>query len=230
MICPACGAEHADDVWCACGHIIGSPKQVRSVTAAERPLLLEPPAGLKVEMEAVEKSAGDGYRSAESPGRARRVLTRRWFDRYALLALFVCVAWNSTLLVWYAFAVGPTDGAASLVMFLCPLLHVAVGLLVTYNAAAALVNRTIIVLEGRTARVRHTPLSFSGTRELALEGLRRVYVTQHAVGRRSSQVFWSVFLECERDGAVPFLPDLNSEAQALCIAAHVAEHAGVDGP
>lgn len=244
ITCPACGARVPSEnvdlgsklAKCGCGEVFDFTSQARGASPIDRRRDLSPPAGLTVEVAGTTVTADEGYRAADVPRGARRVLTRRWFEPQAIFLLFFCIAWDSFLVFWYATAFGlfasggGTGGGGGLLMIVFPIAHVAVGVGLTYYTAALFLNRTTIELDGQSARVRHAPLFWGGAGERSLDGLRGVYVKPEPSGRRGRGTVWSVVLDTDRDAAVSLVARLNSEAQARCIAAHVAEHAGVSGP
>jgi hypothetical protein len=245
--CPACSARiPSKDVdlasklaKCVCGEVFDFTSQAGSETGAvgvDRRRDLAPPAGLTVEVAGAKVTSSEGYRVADVPPGGRRVLTRRWFEPPALFLLFFCIAWDSFLVFWYASAFGSVatgDGlpaGSGLLMSVFPIAHLAVGVGLTYCTAALFLNRTTIELDGRTARVRHGPLFWRGAGDHPLDRLRGVYVKQDENVHRNRPALWSVFLDAEHHAAVLLVARLGSERQARCIAAHVAEHAGVGGP
>lgn len=234
IVCTACGKRvPSRDVdlgsklaKCECGEVFDITAQARGRPDRRE---LVPPPGLTVEVEGVPLSE-ESYRTAGGPG-GRRVLTRRWFAPRAIFLAFFCVAWDSFLVFWYAMAfgllgTGPTE--VSVIMVVFPIAHVAVGVGLTYFTVALLLNRTTIVLDGPRAQVRHAPLPWPGSLERSLDGLDRVHVLPTEGGRRR-RITWSVLLDDARRTGAPLVTSLESEAQARCIAAHVAAHANVAG-
>lgn len=100
-----------------------------------------------------------GYRDAPSSEPPKLVIRFRWFRWIAVFLVFFCIAWDGFLVTWYT--VGLTSGAP-LIALVFPILHVAVGVGMTYYTLALLVNRTRIAIEGGRLRVRHGPLPWRG--------------------------------------------------------------------
>src|SRR5690606_5247899 len=72
------------------------------------------------------------------------VFTRRWFQPVFLFLAFFCLMWDGFLVVWYgiAFATLGTAKGPGLMMFVFPLIHVAVGVGLTYYTICGFFNRT----------------------------------------------------------------------------------------
>ena len=90
-----------------------------------------------------------------------------WSPQNLFLAFWV-FGWDLFLFVWYAGALGAGvaavaggDGAGaaiSLLPILFPILHVAVGVFMTYRLACLVLNKTIVTVDDDHLSVRHGPL------------------------------------------------------------------------
>lgn len=102
-------------------------------------------------------------------------IRRRWFSaKYIFLALF-CVVWDGFLLFWYSIAFGV--GAPS-IMVLFPLLHVAVGLYLTYSTVAGFVNTSILRINRAGFSISHGPLPWPGGSDLPATDLEQLYTKE----------------------------------------------------
>jgi hypothetical protein len=81
------------------------------------------------------------------------------------LAIFT-VTWDGFLFSWYSNLL--THGNAPSAMFLFPIAHVAVGLVLPYMALACFVNYTFVEVGEGTLRVSHRPLPFPASEPSAL--------------------------------------------------------------
>ncbi len=95
-------------------------------------------------------------------------IVRRWFSPMAFGLLFFVIFWDGFLIFWYAMALGPArpSGAMALMPILFPLLHVAVGLFLTYWLLCLFFNRTTIQVNEQELSIRHHPLPWPGSRAL----------------------------------------------------------------
>lgn len=90
---------------------------------------------------------------------ANVVITRRWFTPAALFLAFFCVAWDGFLVFWYGMAFSMD---APWIFKLFPLIHVAVGVGLTYSTLTMFFNRTIIQAGQGWLSIEHGPLPWKG--------------------------------------------------------------------
>jgi hypothetical protein len=125
----------------------------------------------------------------ERPGSGLRI-TWRWFTPAALFLAFFCVLWDGFLVAWYGVAL---TGRAPLAMVLFPLVHVAVGIGLTYVAVALFVNRTVVSVEKGTVAIRHSPLPWAWNRTLARGDVAQLFCTEKVKrGENSTTVTYEV--------------------------------------
>ncbi len=120
-------------------------------------------------------------------------ITRGWFTPAAIGLLLFCVLWDGFLVFWY-FTVVKT-GTPDIALLL-PIVHVLIGLFLSYFAAASFVNRTHVSVERGILNIRHAPLPWPGPRGLATAQIRQLFCKRHATrsknGLRISWQLWSV--------------------------------------
>ncbi|HSU65877.1 MAG TPA: hypothetical protein VLJ39_03305, partial [Tepidisphaeraceae bacterium] len=87
----------------------------------------------------------------EHQGR-RLTIHWRWFTPAALFMALFCVAWDSFLLFWYSMALH--DHHVPWIMVVFPIVHVAVGIGLTYATLCAFVNTTTIELSPDALLIR----------------------------------------------------------------------------
>ncbi|MCC7373730.1 MAG: hypothetical protein IT581_03670 [Verrucomicrobiales bacterium] len=161
--CPACGSTLAakdldqDRGIAKCGHCgalmsIAVPQAVPGFRA--RPEVPLPPA-----LQVVETPEGFEIR-------------RRWFTPAVLFLVFFCVIWDGFLVFWYGIAL---TTRAPLIMSLFPLLHVAVGVGLTYSTLATLFNTTRVSLNWKALSIAHSPIPWPGHRSIPREEIGQLY-------------------------------------------------------
>jgi hypothetical protein len=113
----------------------------------------------------------------EELGRAWSV-SWRWFSpQYIFLAFFCCV-WDGFLMVWYATALHTHLGTGvSLIAILFPVLHVAVGVWLTYTTLCGFFNTTCVSLDAQELSISHGPLPWAGLR-MQRSVFRQLYCKQ----------------------------------------------------
>lgn len=98
-------------------------------------------------------------------------IIRRWFGKkYLLLTAFI-VFWDGLLFFWYGML--PTNAPAMVILF--PLLHVAVGVGLTYYVLTGWINRTYIYIGQGKLGVRHGPLPWPGNLGIETSDLKQLY-------------------------------------------------------
>jgi hypothetical protein len=98
-------------------------------------------------------------------------LTRRWFSYFLILQAFFCVAWDGFLVFWYTTAFSMDS---PWIMKVFPVLHVAVGVGITYATLAGFLNRTIIRADWNELTVRHVPLPWFGNCRVPVDQLEQL--------------------------------------------------------
>ncbi|MDQ3037023.1 MAG: hypothetical protein M3Y87_31810 [Myxococcota bacterium] len=248
ILCSSCGAAIAPAnvdlstrlAKCECGDVFAFEAQLREqdgAPAVARRRDLATPQGWTVEGTSTPPRATEpGYRAPAGATSGALVLTRRWFRLQALFLAVFCVCWDSFLVFWYGTALmtltsGDAPAAPTILMLVFPLLHVVVGVGLTYYTLALFLNRTVLRIEGRDATVKHGPLRWRGDKQVSLVGLRSVFVKRDKspLGQRNVQS-WAVVLDTDGDAALPLVTGLPSEDDARFVAAHVADREKVSGP
>ncbi len=99
----------------------------------------------------------------------------RWFRAVHVVLLFFVVTWDGFLVFWYF---GSLASEAGVFFQLFPIVHVAVGLGLTYIVLAGFANRTTIRAQAGTLRVHHGPLPWRGNRTIASATITQLYVAE----------------------------------------------------
>lgn len=99
-------------------------------------------------------------------------IQRRWFSWVVVFLLPFCVAWDGFLFFWYSNAAGK---GAPWIFFVFPIVHVTVGVGLTYFTLATLLNRTRISVESGLLRIRHAPLPWLGNLDLDAGSLEQLF-------------------------------------------------------
>ncbi|HEX6746653.1 MAG TPA: hypothetical protein VF092_05105 [Longimicrobium sp.] len=101
-------------------------------------------------------------------------LQYRWFSwKYAFLAVF-CIIWDGFLAFWYTIAFNM--GNPLLILF--PILHVLVGIFITYATIAGFVNTTSVRIDGTRLRVHHHPLPWGRPVDLGIVEVKQLFCEQ----------------------------------------------------
>lgn len=217
LICPECGEPiAAEDInirallakCSACAEVFSFADRVRSETvsvdseapAPPRPIDLALPKGMTLEQRG-----------------ERLTISRRWFSCVALPMLGFAACWDTFLVVWYAIAFSQ-EGPAFTISTLFPIIHVGIGIFITYYALAQVINRTVITVDDEVLKIVHTPLPWRGGKTIYVSAIKQIYV--HRVdkyNRKSNRMTetFSVFALLPDEATVPIVEGLPSKAQAL---------------
>jgi hypothetical protein len=103
-------------------------------------------------------------------------LVRRWFSPVYVFLVFFCAIWDGILLMFYGVL---TVSGAPLFAFLFPLIHVAVGIGLTYTTLCGFVNRTVVEVDrDDMLTVRHGPLPWPGAASIPIAEIAQIFVTE----------------------------------------------------
>jgi hypothetical protein len=116
----------------------------------------------------------------------------RWFRLSHLWTLFFAIVWDAILIGWYAEAIPAGDVGGLMV----PLLHVAVGIGVTYSALTGLFNRTTLRADAGTLHVKHGPLPWRSNTRLGSDEIRQLYVHRNEHTDSDNDSKWSTYDVC----------------------------------
>lgn len=110
----------------------------------------------------------------EETGNDLRV-TWRWFSWGFLFLLAFCIAWDSFLVFWYVMAFGM---GAPWIFKVFPVLHLAVGVGLTYFTVAGFLNRTVLELTPEVLTVWHGPVPWPGNITLPTLDMTQFYCVE----------------------------------------------------
>ncbi len=140
-------------------------------------------------------------------------IVRRWFSLKVIGLLFFCTIWDGFLVFWYSLAFKED---APLMMKLFPLLHVMVGVLLTYSVAAGFVNKTLVEVYLDEMKIRHGPLPWPGNRIIPSQEIDQLF-TRERIHRTKNGTNYSYELSMMDKGGkqVKLLSNLENPEQAL---------------
>jgi hypothetical protein len=154
-------------------------------------------------------------------------LTCRWFTWEVVPLTVFCLFWDTFLVVWYSMALRP---GAPWILAVFPLLHLAVGVGLTYTALAVYLNRTVLeVNEGRLT-VRHRPLPWPGMRDVSVAELEQLYCEERVPRSRPGVMAYN-YKVCgllQGDRRVTLMDNLRELDQALFVEQVVEKYLGID--
>ena len=151
------------------------------------------------------------------------IIRRSWRTLAVVPLFFFLVFWFGFLGFWYYHAF--TARHAPLMMFLFPLIHVAVGVGLAYFAVCSLVNRTDVIITTSSVKCVIGPLPWRGNRDVPVGDIHGVAVRER-FGNKGSVSFTVVYV----DGANKehtLLTSMPRQEQAGFVAGSIKEILGL---
>jgi hypothetical protein len=158
------------------------------------------------------------------------VITRRWFTHGVWALLGFCIFWDGFLVAWYTAGLrmlfhGTGDAWGTWVMLLFPVLHVTVGIGLTYGVLCMFLNKTVIRVSGGELTVRHGPLPGTGNCQLFSADIKQVFCTEKRTrGDDSWHVTYNVIALKRDDSQVALVSGLEKLPEALFIEQQIERH------
>lgn len=186
------------------------------------------PEGVRVLRDGVDDFHSGGYRDDASPQVSGTLtIERRWYAAHLWFLLFFCVFWDGFLVVWYGvvFASG-TFGMAAFF----PLLHVAVGVGLTYWVIAGFMNTTTIRVDASTLSITHAPLPWRGARRLESTEVAQLFVKEgmRRTTNGHTQQLWELHAVLRDDRHLKLIGQLENRQQALYLENAIEEHLHIE--
>ncbi len=121
-----------------------------------------------------------------------------WFHYSAIFLVFFCVFWDGFLVFWYAL----TLGSAPLIFNLFPLLHVSVGVGLTYYTICLFVNRTDVLVDRYGISVRSGPLPWPGAnKNVPVADVEQLYVVEKVSHGKNGTTYTYTLMASLKTGA-----------------------------
>lgn len=195
----------------ACNAVFGIMDQVAGGVAGSRSPRGEVPMPKKI--------------TVEDLGGELRIVYR-WFTPAAYFLIFFCLFWDGFLVFWYFIAFHQN---APLMMKVFPIIHVAVGVGLTYFVVALFVNKTTITTGEGLLSVRHGPLAWPGSRTLNSDEIDQVYCIEklRTNNDRVTRTF-DVYLKMTDDDREKLVSGLEDIQQALFIEQEIERFLRID--
>lgn len=159
----------------------------------------------------------------ETPGGIE--IRRRWFTPLAIFLVFFCLSWNGFLVGWYSIAF---KGHTPLAMKLFPIVHVAVGVFLTYYTLALFVNTTRVAVDRGQLRVAHGPLPWAGNKTMRVEEVDQLFCKE-TIKRTKNGIHtrYEVWIALKSGLVTKLLADLEARDQALFIEQQLERHLNI---
>ena len=150
----------------------------------------------------------------------------RWFrGLYLVLGIF-CGFWDGFLVIWYA---GAILGGAPWMFLVVPLLHVAVGVGLTYVVLGGLLNSSTLRLAGGELSIEYGPVPWKGGRRLAAREIEQLYCQYRANPSKGSQTtnVYDVHAILSDTSDIVLVSGLTEPLQALYLEQQFEQRLGI---
>jgi hypothetical protein len=156
-------------------------------------------------------------------------ITRRWYSHGLWFLLFFCIFWDGFLVVWYSIAIGGLlsgqGGGGMWIMVVFPVLHVLVGLGLTYAVLCGFLNKTSIRVSLGELSIKHGPLPTGGNRQILTIDLQQLYCTENKRHSKHGVRFNYDLQALLASGTkVKLLSNLDELDQALFVEQQIEQH------
>ncbi len=227
--CPACGTAIGKQdmdlatgtALCgACGDIVDVPELQADAAPPTVPEVPERPL----------PPMPEGFQVVEDASRLE--ITFRWWHWKFLFLAFFCVFWDGFLVVWYGLGLGMltsgTMGGGEGVMFSFPLIHVAVGVALTWYTVAGFVNRTKVTVADGGVSIAFHPMWWPGQKTIVTSQITQLYAKRHVRRTKNgTTITYAVHVEDRRGVHVKLLGGLITPERAQWLERRIEQHLGI---
>lgn len=152
-------------------------------------------------------------------------IVRKWFGWKIVFITAFAIFWDGFLFMWYS----KLDENTELMAFLFPLLHVGVGIGITYYAVAGWFNRTHIYVSGAKIAVRHRPIPWLGNKELDALNLKQLYTKEKVSdSNNGSSVSYDIHAITHSGENIKLVSGLETSEQALYIEQEIEKYLRIE--
>ena len=98
-------------------------------------------------------------------------IIRKWFGPKIIFLTFFVIVWDGFLFFWYSKAIH----SQNMMSLLFPILHVAVGIGLTYSVIAGYLNKTYVRVDKSSIVIKDSPLPFFRNKTLNSSDIKQIY-------------------------------------------------------
>ncbi len=217
--CPSCGSFFRSEDF-------DTSKGLLTCSFCKALMTLGAPAGASASADRVREEVPLPPALAVRKTREGLELRHRWFRPVHVFMALFCVGWNAILVFWYSMAF---QNGAPTIMTLFPLLHVAVGVGMTYWTIAGLFNTTTLRVERRALVVRHAPLPWGGPGAIESGRIEQLYVksVKHR-GKHGVSFTYEVWVVLRDKRGIALVKGLSEPDVALYIEQQIERALGLE--
>jgi len=153
-------------------------------------------------------------------------IVRIWFGRKVIFMTAFAIFWDGFLFMWYSKVDEWTNPMG---FYYFPLIHVAVGIGLTYYVVAGWLNRTHILIGQGKIAVRHRPVPWIGEKTLEAADLRQLYAKDKVShSRNDTSVTYEVRAVTRSGRNIELVSGLESSEQAVYIEQEIEKYLNIE--
>ena len=151
-------------------------------------------------------------------------ITRKWFGWSIIFMTVFAVVWNAFL---FGFFIN-VPSEAGLAAKLFPLIHVTVGIGISYYAVAGWLNKTNIYVSQHALEIQHKPLPWFGNKRLLVKDIKQLYSKEKiSHSKNGTSVSYEVRVATNSGKDTKLLSGLETSEQALFIEQEIEKYLGI---
>lgn len=207
LTCPSCGArvnipDGSNRFTCGyCGNEHMIQIQVQAVPAAAAAAApIRPRVGTPSSVQVIRDS------------QSVRIV-QRWFSAKYISMAFFAFFWDAFLIFWYGIAL---SAHAPFIFVIFPVIHVMVGIGVTYSTIAGFVNRTTLELDSELLTIRFDPMPWLGEKRIKTRDIKQLYCKEEARNSKNgTSISYQLHAVTQDNNLVKLLDDVESPDVAI---------------
>ncbi|MGB0523543.1 MAG: hypothetical protein ACPGJS_11320, partial [Flammeovirgaceae bacterium] len=168
--------------------------------------------------------ANEKYQITEEGGEL--IISYRWMACQAYFLVFFCLFWNGFLVFWYTMA----GASGNVLMMVFPIIHVAVGVGLTYYTICLFVNRTYIRVSKEEIGISFAPLPWKGAKTVSVKDIVQFYVKEKvSSGKNGTNYSYELWMRDKKGMDKKFAsgPSINSVDDAKFLEKKIEQFLGI---
>lgn len=155
-------------------------------------------------------------------------ISRKWFGLQIIFMTVFAVFWNIFIFRFYVGMDESTDSFAKML----PLLHVVVGVCISYYGLAGWLNKSHIFVSKESIEINHKPMPWFGHKKINATDLKQLYSKEKiSNSRNNTTVTYEVHAILSNGTNTKLLGGLESSEQALYIEQEIEKYLNIkDSP
>lgn len=156
----------------------------------------------------------------------------RWFSHAVWFLVVFCLFWDGFLVLWYSIGLAQLWGRnadfGAVVMLLFPVIHLAIGVGLTYFVISTFVNRTSLLVALGQLEIKHGPLPWPGNCVINVVDIEQFFCVEKFGSRKSRQSSFELHVLLRSGEKKKLLSAITEEEFALFLEQTLETHLGIE--